>query len=214
MAFDDLDREAGKHVGGAVAEKDIVGYTVAYDQDEIQFPVYVIAAVAAALIAAAVYNESLILLLLGFMAACGALYNFPLIETGRPRLGAGQYGLFVEGLGLVDWRAVDHIEILPDLIRGLELEVLEIGLKTDVENALIIDWRKRPIWRVAMRLPWKMPKPRTIRITLGVLDRPSEEIHATFLRMWRYYRGADLPPLSHDDDDDKTSTNGDDEAAA
>ena len=195
MAFDDLDREAGKHVGGAVAEKDIVGYTVAYDQDEIQFPVYVIAAVAAALIAAAVYNESLILLLLGFIAACGALYNFPLIETGRPRLGAGQYGLFVEGLGLVDWRAVDHIEILPDPIRGLELEVLEIGLKTNVENSLIIDWRKSQIWRAAMRRPYKMKGDRTIRITLGVLDRPSEEIQATFLRMWRYYRGADLPPI-------------------
>jgi hypothetical protein len=198
--------------GAAVTENEMVGYTVAYDQDEIQFPVYVLTVIAAALLAAAAHNQSLILLSLGFLAACGTLYNYPLIETGRPRLGAGQYGVFLEGLGLLEWRAIDRIEIVPDVVRGVALEELEIGLKTPVDRALIIDWRKRPLWRLAMRLPWKMPNSQLVKITLGVLDRPGAEIQSTLARMWRYHRGAtgSIIELSADDDqpagDDGQST--------
>ncbi|MGQ0456347.1 MAG: hypothetical protein ACT4OU_04725 [Hyphomicrobium sp.] len=185
-----------------MAQNDIVGYTIAYEQEEIQFPVYVLAALAACLIGAAAYHQSLILLSLGFIAACAALYNYPLLETGRPRIGSGQYGVFIESLGLVQWRSIDRIDIVDDVVRGVASEELEIGLKTPIGEALIIDWRKRPFWRSAMRVVWKMPNPQLIRITLGVLDRPPQEIHQTFLRMWRYHRGVAGPPIEGDDQRD------------
>lgn len=194
-------------LGGAVTEKDFISYTVAYDQDEIQFPVYVLGAIAVGLLVAAALYVNPALLALGFLAACAALYNFPLIETGRPRLGAGQHGLFIEGLGLIAWRSIDRIEILPDVVRGVTFDLLEIELKTPIDRALIIDWRKRPWWRWAMRLPAWVSGGRSIKVTLGVLDRPPLEIRDTFLRMWRYHRGATGVPMFDEDDagDDKSA---------
>ncbi|MFN0219192.1 MAG: hypothetical protein ACKVP4_10295 [Hyphomicrobium sp.] len=186
-----------------MTENEFVGYTIAYEQDEIQFPVYVLAAVAACLIAAAAFNDSLILLSLGFIVACAALYNFPLLETGRPRIGAGQYGVFIEDLGLVEWRAIDRIEVVDEVLRGVASDLLELELKTPIDKALIIDWRRRPFWRWAMRLVWKMPNPKLIKIPLGPLDRPPPEILQTFLRMWRYHRGVAGPPIAGETDQGK-----------
>ena len=172
-----------------MTENDIVGYTVAYEQEEIQFPVYAVAMVAAVFLAAGYINASPWLLLLAVPPAAAVYYKFPLIETGRPRLGAGQYGLFVEGLGLIQWRAIDQIEMVPTDMRGIPSHELHVSLKIPVGDALILDWRNRPLLRKGMRLPWSMKSKNVIRIALGVLDRPKGEIHETFLRMWRFYRG-------------------------
>jgi hypothetical protein len=172
-----------------VTENDIVGYTVAYEQEEIQFPVYAVAVIAAVFLAAGVINASPWLLMLAVLPVSAVYYNFPLIETGRPRLGAGQYGLFVEGLGLVQWRAIDQIEMVPTDMRGITSHELHVSLKMPIGDALILDWRDRPLLRKAMRMPWSMKSPMIIRIALDVLDRPNTEIHETFLRMWRFYRG-------------------------
>jgi len=39
-----------------------------------------------------------------------------------------------------------------------------------------------------MRLPWGMDHSGAVRVNLEPFDRPADEIHRTFLRMWRYYR--------------------------
>lgn len=172
------------------SDTDIVGYTIGYDQEDMQFPIYAMTALAVVLIAAGVVKSIPILAAVGLLPAAVAYYNLPLLERGRPRIGSGQYGLFIEGLGLVSWRAIDRIETL-DLVErtGNSLDLV-IGLKKPIQECLLADWRARPLLRRAMRLPWRLETHTEIRIPLDVLDRPPAEITETFVRMWRFNRGA------------------------
>lgn len=173
-----------------VTDNDIVGYTIGYDQDDIHFPIYAMTALAVGLIAAGILKGVPILSVVGLLPAAVAYYNLPLLERGRPRIGSGQYGVFIEGLGLVSWRAVESIETLELVERTGHSTDLVIKLKKPVEAALLADWRARPLLRRAMRLPWRMQSKTEIRIPLDVLDRPATEIKDTFVRMWRFNRGT------------------------
>lgn len=170
-------------------EDDIIGYTVAYDRDEIYFPVYVVTTIAVALLGAAIIKSMPILALLAVAPAAVAYYNLPLIEIGRPRLGAGQYGLFVEGLGLLSWRGIKEFELVETESRGTTGHELHIVLRQPIGEVLLVDWRRRPPLRRLMRLPWSMKGNTFIRVPLDIMDRPATEIFETFVRVWRYHRG-------------------------
>ena len=173
-----------------VTDKDIVGYTIGYDQDDIHFPIYLMTALAAVLLLAGLFKGIPILIGVGLLPAAVAYYNLPLLESGRPRIGSGQYGLFIEGLGLISWRAVDSIDTIELIERTGTSHDLIIGLKKPVPEALLADWRSRPWLRRPMRLPWRLATETEIRIPLDILDRPAAEIKDTFVRMWRFNRGA------------------------
>jgi hypothetical protein len=186
-----------------VSDKTFDGYAVAYDREEIQFPVYVLAVGSVALLIAAFIRENVFLFAFAVVVGCIAYHNYPLLETGRPRLAASRHGLFIEGLGLLQWRAVEHIDIIPVVVRAIIYHELEILLNQPLASALAVDWRSRPLHRTLMRLPSSLSSKNTIRIPLDVLDRPAHEIHRTFLRMWRHYRG-----LSRQDEFDQCHENG------
>lgn len=164
------------------------GYTVAYERDEVLFPVYALALIAAAFVGAGVARDVPALAALALVPASAFFYNLPLLETGKPRLGAGQYGMFLEGLGLVQWRAIDGIDLVPCEVRGSLFHELHVSLKASLDASLILDWRQRPLPRRFMRLPWSQRKG-IIRVPLDIMDKPPAEIHATLLRMWRFHRG-------------------------
>ena len=130
----------------------------------------------------------MILLPLGVAAAAATYFNIPLLETGRPTIGANQYGVFVQGLGLIKWRAIKEINVIPIAERAGTVHELQIALMTPIGSALVADWRKRPLYRSLMRLPWSMTHENIIRLSLEPFDQPPDEIHRTLLRMWRYYR--------------------------
>lgn len=173
---------------GGVNESETSGYIVAYDQDEIQFPVYVTIAIGLAFIAASFVVGTAILFALGLMTLGFAYYNYPLLETGRPRIGAGQYGIFVEGLGIIAWRAVGDIALVPTFSRGVQHSEMLITLDEPLERSLIADWRRRPVPRNLMRLPWSMAEDDVIKIPLDVMDHPANEIFVAFKRMMTFYR--------------------------
>lgn len=164
------------------------GYTIAYSQDEAPFPVYVAATLSAILFTAAVYQWNWIFLSLGVLLAAFTYYNFPLIEKGRPRMGANQYGIFIEGFGILGWRAIDKISLIQIAVRAETRNELQITLRQPLTKALIADWRTMPLYRRYMRLPWSMSYNNMIRITLDPFDKEPDEIHRTLERMWRYYR--------------------------
>jgi hypothetical protein len=171
-----------------VDEKEVGGYSVAYDRDEVPFPVYVLAALAVALIVAAFVTGSTVWLALGVAAAGTAYYNFPLLETGRPTLGANEYGIFIQGFGIIRWRAIDRVDLVLIAVRASTVHELQIGLNMRLSSALVVDWRKQPFYRSLMRLPWSMGYSNVVRVNLEPFDVPPDEIHRTLLRMWRYYR--------------------------
>lgn len=180
-------RHGASSAEGAILDE-ISGYTVNYNREEGPFPVYAVGFIAAALLAGALVTANWALFSLGLIAFAFTYYNFPRTETGRPRLGANQYGIFIEGFGIIHWRAVDRVELAVIAVRALTLHELQITLKQPLHSALIADWRKVPWYRMLMRLPWKMAHNNVVRITLDPFDREPEDIHRTLLRMWRYYR--------------------------
>lgn len=168
--------------------KEMNGYTVAYGRDEAPFPVYAASTMAAILLTAAVFQANPFFFGLGLIAAMFAYYNWPLAEVGRPRIGANQYGIFIEGFGILGWRSIDRIDLVQIAIRAETRNELQITLRHPLTRALVADWRKVPLLRRYMRLPWSMTYNNMIRITLDPFDKAPDEIHRTFERMWRYYR--------------------------
>ncbi|MDX2309283.1 MAG: hypothetical protein NW216_13665 [Hyphomicrobium sp.] len=171
-------------------EDDIIGYTVAYDNEDITFPVYVVVTIAVALFAVATVYASPAVGLLALVPTAYAYYNLPLLEAGRPRIGSGEYGLFVEGLGLIGWRAIKSIENEVTEFRGTPSRELVVSLRQPIAESLLVDWRQRPYFRRPMRLPWSMKDQRVIRIPLDIMDKPPADIHGTLVRMWQFYRGG------------------------
>jgi hypothetical protein len=164
------------------------GYTVAYEREELSFPVYVVGFAGAVLATIGFAIDNVILIAIALCAFGFAYYNYPLLETGKPRIGAGQYGIFAEGLGILAWRSIEAIELVPVEIRGSTSNELRITFDGGLDRALIVDWRKRPFYRYLMRLPWSVSGKSTIRIPLDVFDRPADEIMHSFSRMMSFFR--------------------------
>ncbi len=169
-------------------ERSVGGYSVAYRRDDTNFPVYATAALAAMFFTAAWITDAAYWLALAVTAAAFTYYNIPLLETGRPTIGANQYGIFIQAFGLIRWRAIEGIHLVQIAERAMTVHELQIVLNAPLGSALVADWRKQPIYRLLMRLPWCMDHSGVVRVNLEPFDRPADEIHRTFLRMWRYYR--------------------------
>lgn len=173
---------------GTSGIEDTSGYTVRYGKEKGQFRVFIMAGAGLLLTIAAFFQGSELLLGLGVAALGAAYYFFPLIETERPRLGANQYGIFVEGLGLIGWRSVESIETIHIAVRTIMTHELQIKLSVPLQRALLADWRKMAFYRLLMRLPWTMGHSNTIRINLEPFGDTPDEIERTLKRMQRHYR--------------------------
>src|SRR5262245_38180937 len=169
-------------------EGNVGGYSVAYSRDDTYFPVYITAALAAIFLTAAWITGELYWLPLAFAAAAFTYYNLPLLETGRPTIGANQYGIFIQAFGLIRWRAIERIELVAIAERAMTVHELQIALASPLASALVTDWRKRPMLRSLMRLPWHMDHNNVVRVAVEPFDQAPDEIHRTLVRMWRYYR--------------------------
>jgi hypothetical protein len=169
-------------------ERHLGGYSVAYRRDDSQFPVYVTAALAAVFLAAT-WSTGAIYWLAPAVTAIGfTYYNIPMLETGRPTIGANQYGIFIQAFGLIRWRAIERIDLIEVAERAMTVHEMRIVLGAPLGSALVVDWRKQPAYRRPMRLPWRMDHNGAVRINLEPFDQPAEIIQRTFVRMWRYYR--------------------------
>src|ERR1700736_7020367 len=175
-------------MSGGLNEGNRGGYSVAYSRDDVYFPVYITAAFALIFVTAAWIMGAAYWLVAAAAAGAFTYYNIPLLETGRPTIGANQYGIFIQAFGLIRWRAIERIDLVQIAERAMTVHELQIVLNAPLGSALVADWRKQPIYRLLMRLPWCMDHSGVLRVNLEPFDQPADEIHRTFLRMWRYYR--------------------------
>src|ERR1700742_2486519 len=169
-------------------EGNVGGYSVAYSRDDTYFPVYVTAALAAIFVTVTWITGALYWLIPAVAAGAFTYYNIPLLETGRPTIGANQYGIFIQAFGLIRWRAIERIDLAEIAERAMTIHELQIALNGTLAAAMVADWRKQPAYRLLMRQPWRMDHKGVVRVNLEPFDRPPDDIHRTFLRMWRYYR--------------------------
>jgi hypothetical protein len=103
-------------------------------------------------------------------------------------MGANQYGIFIQGLGLIRWRAIERIELVEVAVRASTIHELQIALKERLSSALVADWRQQRFYRSLMRLPWSMARTNVVGINLEPFNKEPEEVHRTLLRLWKHYR--------------------------
>ena len=163
------------------------GYAIGYGQGKGTFRVYFSAFFAIAFIAVAWQTGNGIALAVAAAFVVATFYFYPLIERDRARLGANEYGIFVEGFGLIAWRGVKELRLARRAIRNIVVTELEITLSRDIGGAVMADWRHLPWHRLLMRLPWRMPNDATVLIDLEPFDGDPDEILAEFKRRWRYF---------------------------
>lgn len=164
------------------------GFTVRYDAAKGWPRVYLMLAAGVALCAAGFVQGSEILVALGLAGLATAYYFYPLVEARRTRLGANEYGIFIEGFGLIAWRSIRKVDLISTFVRTIEMHELRVQLNQPVSQALLADWRRMPFYRLLMRLPWIITADNTIHIALEPFAQPPQTIHRTLEGMWRHYR--------------------------
>ncbi|MEM7778123.1 MAG: hypothetical protein AAF732_21275 [Pseudomonadota bacterium] len=163
------------------------GFAVGYAKGKGTFRVIITAVLAIMLTAATVSTGSNLAMILAAFFAVTSFYFFPLMETGRPRLGAGEYGIFIEGFGVLAWRSIANVRLTSRAIRTIVVKEIEIKLSRPMDEAVIADWRDLPYHRLLMRLPWRMPRDDTIIVDLEPFDGAPEQVVREIIRRWRYY---------------------------
>jgi hypothetical protein len=163
------------------------GYVLAYGRDSGDLSFNIMAFLAVLLLGLSVVTNYAPLLMPAVAAACVAYYHYPLKER-TPRIGAGQYGIFIDGLGLIGWRSISNIDAVPTTSKLGDVYELQIRLNKPLDYALLADWRRLPIWRLLMKLPWNMSEDDLIRIPLKVFDPPAQEIRSNFIRLSDHFR--------------------------
>ncbi len=166
------------------------GFAVGYARDKGSFRVYVCLTLAVGLFCVWVFQHSEIALVLAILFGLTAYYFYPLVETGKVRLGAGEHGIFIEGFGVIPWRAVDEISLSTYAVRSIEINEVNIELGKSLPDALIADWRSLPYHRLLMKLPWSMTRDNVVRINLEPFAGSPEDIIGALRRTRKYYGGA------------------------
>lgn len=163
------------------------GFTVGYAPGKGNFRVYICLALAAGSVGLWLLRGSEIALALAAFFGITGYYFYPLIETAKVRLGAGEHGVFIEGFGIIPWRSIQDIELSTYAVRSIEVNELHIKLARALPNALIADWRSLPYHRLLMKLPWSMSRDNVVRINLEPFAGTAEEIVAALIRNRRAY---------------------------
>ena len=128
-------------------------------------------------------------LVVAALAASAAHYYFPLVERKKARLGAGEYGVFLEGLGIIPWHAIQQVRHSSYFVRTMEIDELHIVLSKALPKNLIADWRSMPWFRLLMKLPWSMTRDNIVKVDLEPFDGKPEAIVAGIQRQQRMYSG-------------------------
>ena len=163
------------------------GFAVGYAKGKGAFRVYLCLVLAVGFAGLWWWRGSEIALVLAVLFALTSYYFFPLIETWKVRLGAGEHGVFIEGFGLIPWRNIDKVELTTTAVRSIEINELKISLSKTVPNALIADWRSLPYHRLLMKLPWSMDRDGIVRINLEPFAGDPGEIVAAIERNRRFF---------------------------
>ncbi len=163
------------------------GFHLRYGKDagDFRFNIMAILTVLMGVLFAATRYDAI--LVFAAVTGAAAYYFYPLMEK-KPRIGAGEYGVFIDGFGLIAWRSIGDIQLVTLATRFDETHELQIHLKTSLGQALVADWRRLPVWRLLMKLPWSMTPDNVVRIALAPFAPPPEYIHGQFMRLWKYYR--------------------------
>lgn len=124
------------------------------------------------------------LLLLGILPALWCAYRYyPMIEARMPRLGANADGLFVDGIGFLDWSSIGSVDLFETSVRNMHLSSLRIVFNRPLEEAVSRHQARAP-WRQLMTRSWSLHHGETadgLEVELHSLAANPREVHDRIL---------------------------------
>jgi len=165
------------------------GFAMGYARNKGEFRVYACMFFGVVLAAGGILKGSEIASITGLLFLITSYYFYPLIETQKVRIGAGEHGIFIEGFGIIPWRSVQSLELKNTVVRTMRISELNIKLSQGLPSALIADWRSLPWYRLLMKLPWTMGRDNVVRINLEPFAAEPEKILDAMQRTRRYFSG-------------------------
>ncbi len=133
----------------------------------------IVAALLAGFVAA--YNEEPGLYVISVLALMMSFYYFPLIEKGQPQLGANADGLFVRGIGFIDWAEIAQLEVFKSAVRSIRLSTLIVHLRRPLDD-VVAKPEKAPWWRSLMARPYRRKGEDRLEIALHPLQGVPDEV--------------------------------------
>lgn len=120
------------------------------------------------------------LMILAAVAPFGSAYwYYPMIEKGKPQLGANEEGLYVERIGFIDWGAIRMTDLKRAKVRNVDQIRLDVLLTRSMEDAVTKE-HSCPIWKKYMMRNWKRTKREhgreLISVDLHTLDADPDEV--------------------------------------
>ncbi|MHA7774088.1 hypothetical protein [Roseibium sp. M-1] len=108
-----------------------------------------------------------------------AYWHFPMVENGKPQLGANEDGLYVERIGFIDWAAIRMTDVKHNKVRNRDQVRLDVLLTRPLNDA-VAKAQTFPVWKKFMMRNWKrIPREHgreLIAINLHTLAADPDEI--------------------------------------
>jgi hypothetical protein len=165
------------------------GYAVGYDPESGAFRVFGCLGGAVVLVFLWFISGHPAPLVLATLAAAAGYYYFPLVERKKARLGAGEYGVFLEGLGVIPWHAIGEVKHASYFVRTMKIDELHLVLTKALPKNLIADWRSLPWFRLLMKLPWSITQDNVVKVTLEPFGGKPQAVVESVRRQRQMYGG-------------------------
>lgn len=112
-----------------------------------------------------------------------AFYFYPYADVKHVQLGADARGLYVGGLGLIDWKAVENVELIRVAVRRVERAELSVVLNKPLEQALLVA-DETPWWRALMVHNWSDRGDGRVVVRLEQLKASPDQIESDLMPFW------------------------------
>ncbi|MEO9530015.1 hypothetical protein [Roseibium sp.] len=156
-----------------------VPFTVGFNRSQSEILVYGSLLLGVLFAAIGIVGGMPLLAIAGIAPIAIAYRHYPMIEKGKPQLGANEDGLYVERIGFIDWAAIRMTDVKRSTVRNVEIVRLDVLLTRSLDNA-VIKAQSVPFWKKFMMRNWKRT-PREhgrelLAINLHTLSADPEEI--------------------------------------
>lgn len=131
-----------------------VPFTVSFNRSQSEVIVYGCLALGILFAAIGVFTGVHLLTLAAIAPIAMAYWHYPMIEKGKPQLGANEEGLYVERIGFIDWSAIRMTDVKRKTVRNIEQVRLDVLLTRPLDNALTRA-QPFPFWKKYMKRNWK-----------------------------------------------------------
>ncbi|POF34825.1 hypothetical protein [Roseibium marinum] len=131
-----------------------VAFTVSFNRSQSEVIVYGCLLLGVLFAAIGLFTGIYLLALAAVAPIAMAYWHYPMIERGKPQLGANEEGLYVERIGFIDWTAIRMTDVKRKTVRNIEQARLDVLLTRPLDNALTRA-QAFPFWKKYMKRNWK-----------------------------------------------------------